>query len=255
LALTAEQRERYARNLLIPGFGEAGQERLAGASVCVVGLGGLGSPAAFYLAAAGIGTLGLVDSDVVELSNLQRQVLHDTDRVGMAKVTSAVQSLAALNPDVRLRPHDERLTRDNAGALLADYDAVIEACDNFESKFLINDVCLEQRKPFATAGILALSGHALFVVPGQSPCLRCVTPSVPQGEPTTSDFGVLGVVPGMLGSLEAFEVIRWLAGLWQPGADGAGALHSVDGGTVRLKTVKIPRRRGCPCAGLWSDAQ
>ena len=244
---------RYRRNLLIPGFGEQGQERLGRTRVAVVGLGGLGSPVSLYLAAAGVGTLGLFDSDAVELSNLQRQVLHDTTRLGMRKADSAAAALKALNPEVAIHVHVVRVTAENARALLAPYDAVVEATDNFESKFLLNDVCLDLRKPLATAGILALSGHAMFVVPGCSPCLRCVSPDIPRGVPTTAEQGVLGAVPGILGSVEALEIIRWAAGLWDGRADGRGLLHSVDGRTMRLATLRVPRRKDCRCAALWSN--
>jgi adenylyltransferase/sulfurtransferase len=250
--LTDEQWTRYDRNLRIPGFGEAGQERLATMRVAIVGLGGLGSPVGFYLAAVGVGTLGLFDSDVVELSNLQRQVLHNTPQLGRPKAESAAETLAALNPEVKFETSRVRITGENAAGILSGFDAVVEATDNFESKFVINDACLDLQKPFATAGILALSGQALFVVPGKTPCLRCAVPDVPRGVPTTSQQGVLGVVPGILGSVQAMEIIRYAVGLWQPASDGRGALHSVDGQTMRLRTMRIPRRPDCRCAPLWS---
>lgn len=253
MSLGQEQRVRYERNLLIPGFGEPAQERLGNARVAVVGLGGLGSPVAFYLAAAGVGTLGLIDSDAVELSNLQRQVIHSTADLGRPKADTAAERVAALNPEVRVETHCNRLTEDNARQLLSVYDVVVEATDNFESKFLINDACLDLKRPFATAGILALSGQALFVVPGKTPCLRCVLPEPPEGVPTTADQGVLGAVPGILGSVQAMEVIRWLAGLWKPVCNGVGSLHSVEGDTMRLRTLSITRRAECRCASLWNQ--
>lgn len=252
LNVITEDDVRYQRNLQIPGFGRQGQEQLRRARIAVVGLGGLGSPASLYLAAAGIGTLGLFDFDKVEQSNLQRQILHNTSRLGMGKTESAAVALRALNPDVKIDTYPVRLTTANAKELLLPYDAVVEATDNFESKFLLNDVCLDLRKPLATAGILALSGQALFVVPGLSPCLRCISPDIPQAVPTTSEHGVLGAVPGILGSLEALEIIRWVAGLWSVRPDGCGLLHSVDGQTMRLATLRIPRRYDCRCAALWS---
>jgi len=253
LALSPEQQQRYARNLLIPGIGEPGQERLAGARVCIVGLGGLGSPAALYLAAAGVGTLGLLDSDDVELSNLQRQVLHSTADVGRAKVESAAHAIGRLNPGVRVQKIRARFNGDNAGDIVSAFDVIVEATDSFETKFLVNDVCLEYRRPFATAGILALSGQAQFVVPGQSPCLRCAVPNVPEDVPSTTQLGVLGAVPGVLGSLEAMEVVRWIVGLWRPGENGAGRLHSVDGDSMRLRTLPLPRRERCRCEPVWSQ--
>jgi len=252
--LIENERARYGRNILVPGFGEAGQERLKAARVLIVGMGGLGGPAAFYLAAAGVGTLGLMDSDIVELSNLQRQILHATPDIGRPKTESAAEVLAALNPHVHMERHVLRLTPENAHELMEHYDLVVEACDNFETKYLINDVCLDLRKPFATAGALAMSGQALFVAPGQSACLRCAVPAVPEGVPTTAQQGVLGTTPGILGAIEAQEAIRWLAGLWRPQPDGAGLLHWLDGDAMRLTTLRIPRRRQCRCAGAWSKA-
>lgn len=245
--LNEDQRKRYERNTLIPGFGPEGQERLQAARVLIVGLGGLGSPASLYLAMAGVGTLGLMDSDTVELSNLQRQMLHGTPDIGSPKSKSAKAAIQALDPAIHLELLQQRLTPENARQIIGQFDVVVEACDNFQAKFLINDTCLELNKPFTSAGILSMSGQALFVVPGQSPCLRCITPKIPQGVPTTSELGVLGAVPGILGSLEAMEIIRWLIGKWKRLPDGRGLLHSVDGETMRLRTMHIPRRQGCRC--------
>ncbi len=255
VSLTDEQRLRYDRNLKIPGIGDVGQEKLLRSRVLIVGLGGLGSPVALYLAAAGVGTLGLLDFDNVDLTNLQRQLLHHTKRLGWQKTVSAAETLAPLNPDVQLRTHVLRLTRDTAGDLLADYDVVVECSDNFDTKYTVNDLCVEAGKPFATAGILALSGQAMFVVPGKSPCLRCAVPDVPQGVPTTAELGVLGAVPGILGSLEAMEVIRYLVGLWTPLPEGCGHLHSVHGDSMRLVTLRLPRRPDCRCAPLWNSTR
>lgn len=247
--LSPNERERYARNLLIPDFGAAGQERLRTAKVLVVGLGGLGSPAAFYLAAAGVGTLGLLDSDTVALSNLQRQILHATRCVGQAKAASAAAMLAELNPEVTLRAYEERLTEATAPARMGAYDLVIEACDTFEAKFLINDACVALRKPFTTAGVVGLSGQAMLVVPGRTPCLRCLLPEPPD---EVSGQGALGAAAGVLGCLEALDALRWVAGLWQPRADGAGRLHRLDGESMRVTTIEVQRRPECRCARLWS---
>jgi len=243
---------RYARNLLIDGFGEAGQERLTNAKVLIAGLGGLGSPVAYYLAAAGVGSLGLLDPNTVKLSNLQRQILHTTARVGRPKAESAAVALAGLNPEVGLRLHVDRITAQNAASLIGAYDLVVEACDTFAAKFLINDVCVDLGKPFVTAGVLGLSGQVMFVVPGRTACLRCAIPDEPQAADPTADDGVLGAAAGVVGSIQALEVIRWLVGLWTPPPDGAGLLHRLDGDTVRLATVRIPRRRNCRCANSWS---
>lgn len=251
MPLTADQRSRYERNWLIPGFGEDGQERLAKSKVAIIGLGGLGSPAALYLAAAGVGTLYLFDSDRVELSNLQRQILHTTPRLGMPKTDSAAAMLRTLNPNVKLHTITTRVRGEGVADMLSDFDAIVEATDNYESKFLLNDACLQNGRPLATAGILSLSGQAMFIVPGQTPCLRCAVSEVPEGVPTTAQLGVLGTVPGILGSVEAMEVLRWLAGLWKPEPEGQGRLHSVDGETMRLRTLRIPRRTDCACARHW----
>lgn len=239
--------------MLVPGIGEDGQERLIRARVLVVGLGGLGSPAAYYLAAAGVGTLGLLDWDRVELSNLQRQILHATGDIGGLKTRSAERSIAALNPEVNVETFDVRLGEDNARGLVARFDTVVEACDNFETKYLLNDACLDLGKPLATAGILALSGQALFVVPGRTACMRCLVPNVPSNAPTTAELGVLGAVPGMLGSLEAMATMRWLTGLWKPQPGGAGLLHGIDGDTMHLRTLRVPRRPGCRCAQVKTE--
>ncbi len=253
MKLNDDIRIRYDRNILIPGLGESGQMRLANARVLIVGLGGLGSPAAFYLAAAGVGTLGLLDSDHVNVSNLQRQILHRTEDIGEAKVVSASRALRALNPHIRLETQNQVLTAQNAEQIIAPYDAVVEATDNFETKFLLNDTCLRLNKPLATAGILALAGHAMFIVPGKTACLRCLIQSEPEGVPTTAELGVLGAVPGILGSVESLEIIRWLAGLWQPQKDRAGLLHSVDGNIMRLHTMRIVPRAHCACINLGKE--
>lgn len=254
MALTAEQRTRYDRNLRIPALGTAGQERIGAGRVAVIGLGGLGSPAALYLAAAGVGTLALFDADRVELSNLQRQILHATRDIGRSKSESALDTVSGLNPEIEVKSSIARVTRDNAGELVSGYDVIVEASDNFETKFLLNDVCLERETPLATAGILALSGQAQFIVPGRVPCLRCVQPEPPRGVPSTAEQGVLGAVPGILGSLQAMEVLRYLAGMWEPLPGGAGYLHSVDGENMRLRSLRITRRRDCRCAPLWSKS-
>lgn len=244
-----ERQERYLRNLAIPGFGTRGQELLWVSRVLVAGLGGLGSPAAYYLAAAGVGTLGLLDPDVVEESNLQRQVLHGTPDLGRRKPDSAADAIGALDPEVRVERIYERLTERNARELIGRFDAVVEATDNFAAKFVINDACVELNKPFVTAGISCLSGQAQFVVPGRTACLRCAVAEAP--EPPPVGPGVLGAAPGVMGSLEAMELIRWIAGLWKPQRDGAALLHSLDGEAMRLKTLRVLPRRGCPC-GAWS---
>jgi adenylyltransferase/sulfurtransferase len=250
--LTAGQRERYARSIAIASFGERGQQLLGVARVCVVGLGGLGSPAALYLAAAGIGTLTLVDDQRVETSNLQRQILHTTPGVGASKTASAERALGALNPDVTVKLVDRRIDEANAEELLGGHDAVVEATDSFEAKYLVNDACVALGMPLATAGVRDSTGHALFVVPGSSPCLRCVFPA-PPGHGAPPSVGVLGAVAGVLGSTQALEVIRWIA-RWHTGdAAGTGRLHAVDGESLTLRTLTVRRDETCRCASAWKS--
>jgi adenylyltransferase/sulfurtransferase len=239
--------ERYERNIRMTEIGEDGQRKLSEARVAVVGLGGIGGSAAYYLAAAGVGTLGLVDPDKVERSNLQRQILHATDRIGSAKTESAAATLGALNPDIELVSMPLQLTSANAAEVLGDFDVVVEATDSYDSKYLVNDACLDAGKPLATAGAVGLSGHALFIVPGKTCCLRCALPCPPEGARPPAEQGVLGAVPGLLGSLEALEVLRWLVGAWEPPAEPAGSLHGLDGKSMTLRTIRVPQRDGCRC--------
>lgn len=207
--LTDLEQKLYSRNIRIPEVGEEGQLRLLRSRVLIVGLGGLGSPALYYLAACGVGEIGIVDGDRVELSNLQRQILHGRDDVGREKTASAEQSITRLRPDLRLIPYSCRITEANAREIIAPYDFVIEATDNFASKFLINDVCVRLGKAFSHAGILGMYGQTMTVVPGKGPCYRCVfgDPPPPGAVPTTREAGVLGAVPGVLGAIQAARTI------------------------------------------------
>ena len=225
MAFSPEERKRYARHLDLPGFGGRAQEKLRDGRVLVVGCGGLGSPALCYLAAAGVGRLGFVDSDIVDVSNLQRQILHATSDIGRRKTESAEARLRALNPHVRLEARAERLEAANAREIFAPYDLVLDATDNFAAKYLINDVCVAMRKPFVHAGISAFCGQLLTVLPGKTACLRCLFPTppptpVPEAPPTA---GPLGAVPGVIGSLQAVEAIKYLTGV---GARHHGARRS-----------------------------
>lgn len=206
------QKELYHRNIIVPAIGEAGQLKLLQGRVLIIGLGGLGSPALLYLAAAGIGKIGIVDGDQVELSNLQRQILHGRNDVGIEKTCSARKTIERLNPDVRLKVYPVRLTATNAPKIIAGYDFIIEATDSFESKFLINDVCVQNDKAFSHAGILGTYGQAMTVVPGQGPCFRCVFGEIPPPGvvKTTSEAGILGTVSGVLGTIQATEAIKYL---------------------------------------------
>lgn len=215
MALTDEQLERYSRHIILKGFGVKGQKRLAAGSVLVVGAGGLGSPAALYLAAAGVGRIGIVDSDAVELSNLQRQIAHGTADIGTRKAESAAASMRAINPDVDVRVHDVRLDASNALEIIEPYDFVLEGTDNFPTKFLVNDACVLAGKPFCHGGILRFQGQLMTYMPGQGPCYRCVfKEQPPEGAvPSCSQAGIIGAVAGVIGSLQALEAVKYLSGV------------------------------------------
>jgi len=244
MELNAMQRERYARHLSLPEIGEKGQKKLRKSRVLIIGTGGLGSPAAYYLAAAGISTLGLLDSDVVELSNLQRQIIHFTADLGRRKTLSAEEKLKALNPDVRIKTYSLRLTSKNAQAILRDFDFVIDATDNFSSKLVIANACHAAKKPYSHAGILRFFGQTMTVIPGQTACYRCVfesppkDPSVPQGP--------LGAVPGIIGSIQAVEAIKYLLHL---GDLLTNRLLTVDALTMRFREVPVKQNPHCKLCG------
>ena len=240
--------ERYSRHLRLEEIGLEGQERLRQARILCVGAGGLGSPAALYLAAAGIGELGIVDGDVVELSNLQRQVLHTTDRVGSPKVDSAAITLSALNPDVRLITHHERLTGANAAALLRGYDVIIDASDNFTTRYLINDVALDLRMPVVHASILGFEGQLTVFAARGAPCYRCLfaAPPPPELAPSCQEAGVLGVLPGILGTLQATEALKLVLGIGEP---LIGRLLIFDALAMTFDELTIAADPACRCAG------
>lgn len=245
MSLDAEQVERYSRQIILRGIGGVGQEKLLASRVLIVGAGGLGSPAALYLAAAGVGTIGLVDDDVVDLTNLQRQIAHFTRDLGTPKVDSAAQKAAAINPEVRVQTHHVRVTADNALALLADYDFVIEGTDNFASKFLLNDACWFAGKPFSHAGILRYEGQLFTVVPGQSACYRCVFPAPPPADavPSCSQAGVLGSVAGVIGCLQATEALKYVLGVGTLLTNRMTVFDALD---LRFREVKFRRNPQCP---------
>lgn len=246
--LTEIQKDRYARHLMLEGFGEAGQQRLIEGSVLVIGAGGLGSPVLLYLVAAGVGRIGIADGDQVELSNLQRQVLHSTDRVGQSKVASAVKTLQDLNPDVRLVSYPIRVDRTNINELIASYDFVIDATDNFGSKFLINDSCVAAGKGFSHGGILRYKGQTMTVIPGESPCYRCIFTDEPADEDAIacSKAGVIGVLPGIIGTVQATEAVKYLSGI---GTLLTGRLLTYDLAAMRFREVAVRRNPICPACG------
>lgn len=210
--LTDAQRERYSRHLLLPEVGEAGQAKLLASKVLLLGAGGLGSPAALYLAAAGVGTIGLVDLDVVDTSNLQRQILHATSRIGRPKVESAEVALRDLNPDVKVVKHEARLTRENVDELFAAYDLVVDGCDNFPTRYLVNDASIFHKKPVVHGSIFRFEGQVTTFVPGAGPCYRCLYPEPPPPHlaPSCQEAGVLGILPGTVGILQATEALKFL---------------------------------------------
>jgi molybdopterin/thiamine biosynthesis adenylyltransferase len=250
--LSVEQATRYARHLRLPEIGVAGQRRLLAARVLCVGAGGLGSPASLYLAAAGVGTLGIVDADVVELSNLQRQVVHASDRVGMPKVDSAAQTLRALNPDVRVTRIAERLVAANALAILADYDVIVDGSDNFPTRYLVNDAALRLRKPVIHAAIQRFEGQLTMFAADGAPCYRCLFPRPPPAEaaPSCAEAGVLGVLPGVLGVLQATEAIKQVLGI---GASLVGRLVTYNALSMSFTELRLRRDPACPTCGEGVD--
>jgi molybdopterin/thiamine biosynthesis adenylyltransferase/rhodanese-related sulfurtransferase len=248
VGLDAGQRVRYSRHLLLPEVGEAGQERLLASKVLLVGAGGLGSAVALYLAAAGVGTLGIVDFDVVDATNLQRQVLHNLDRVGRLKVESAVETIGRLNPDVTVVPYAERLGASNVLGIMAGYDVVVDGADNFPTRYLMNDASLHLRKPVVHGSIFRFEGQASVFKPYEGPCYRCLFPEPPPSElaPSCAEAGVLGVLPGIIGSIEAAEAIKLLLGIGEP---LVGRLLTYDSLAQEFRTLRVRRDPSCPaCA-------
>jgi molybdopterin/thiamine biosynthesis adenylyltransferase/rhodanese-related sulfurtransferase len=245
---TPEQLIRYSRHFLLPEVGEEGQAKLLGAKVLMVGAGGLGSPSAYYLAAAGVGTLGIIDNDVVDISNLQRQILHANDRVGMPKVESAKKTLEALNPDVKVIPYQAKLTSDNIMEILKDYDLVVDGCDNFPTRYLVNDACVLSGKPNVHGSIFQFEGQATVFYPGEGPCYRCLYPEPPPAEmaPSCAEAGVLGVLPGLIGVIEALEAIKLILG---KGDTLVGRLLCFNTLTMEINTLKLRRDPNCPLCG------
>ncbi|MGH2988564.1 MAG: molybdopterin-synthase adenylyltransferase MoeB [Solirubrobacterales bacterium] len=246
--MTREQRMRYSRHTLLPEVGVEGQLKLLNARVLLVGAGGLGSPAALYLAAAGIGTLGLVDDDEVDESNLQRQVIHTTERVGTPKTESARISIAELNPDVDVVEHRTRLDADNILEIIEGYDVIVDGADNFPTRYLLNDASVRVRKPVVSASILAFDGQLSTFVPFEGPCYRCLYPTPPPPElaPSCGAAGVLGVMAGVMGLLQANEVIKLVAGIGEP---LIGRLLLYDSLSTRFTELKVKRDPACPICG------
>ncbi|MBV9837476.1 MAG: molybdopterin-synthase adenylyltransferase MoeB, partial [Solirubrobacterales bacterium] len=251
--LTAEQRERYSRHLLLPEVGIEGQQKLLDAKVLLLGAGGLGSPAALYLAAAGVGTLGIVDDDEVDLSNLQRQVIHSSERIGVAKVDSAEQTITALNPDVEVVKHKLRLGPENIMDVLPGYDIVVDGLDNFPTRYLLNDASVRLGIPVVSAAILGFEGQLSVFKPYDGPCYRCLFPVPPPAElaPSCGANGVLGVLPGTMGLLQATEVVKLILGQGEP---LIGRLLMYDALAARVTEVKVRRDPDCPICSREPDS-
>ncbi len=244
-SLTAEQRERYSRHLLLPEVGSEGQQKLLDAKVLLLGAGGLGSPTGLYLAAAGVGTLGIVDDDAVDLSNLQRQVIHNSQRIGVPKVDSAEETITALNPDVKVEKYPVRLGPANIMDILPGYDVVVDGLDNFPTRYLLNDASVRLQIPVVSAAILGFEGQLSVFKPYDGPCYRCLFPTPPPAElaPSCGANGVLGVLPGTMGLLQATEVIKLILGEGEP---AIGRLLLYDALAATLGEVKIRRDPNCP---------
>ena len=246
--MTPEQRDRYSRHTLLPEVGVDGQLKMLNAKVLLLGAGGLGAPTALYLAAAGIGTIGLVDDDVVDASNLQRQVIHNTERIGVPKTESARLTIEALNPDVKVVEHRIRLSAENILGIIEDYDVIVDGADNFPTRYLLNDASVRLRKPVVSASILSFDGQISTFVPFEGPCYRCLYPTPPPAElaPSCSANGVLGVMAGTMGTLQANEVLKLVIGVGEP-LIGRLLLYEALG--TRFTELKVRRDPECPICG------
>ena len=246
MAFTNEQLERYSRHIILKEIGVKGQKKLLNGKVLIIGAGGLGAPAAMYLAAAGVGTIGIADADVVDLSNLQRQVIHSTNDIGKEKVLSAKETMQAINPDVEVRTYHEFISSDNILDIISEYDFILDGTDNFPAKFLINDACVMAKKPFSHAGIIRFKGQLMTVIPGEGPCYRCVFKNPPPKDavPTCKQAGVIGAMGGVIGSMQAMEAVKYLTGV---GELLVGYLLTYDALKMDFHKIKLPPR-GAGCA-------
>lgn len=251
MALSDDQLDRYARHIILREIGGAGQQKLLRSKVLIVGAGGLGSPLLLYLAAAGVGTIGIIDDDVVDLSNLQRQIAHGTADIGVAKVRSAAEAAAEINPDVKVIEYHARLTAENIEEIIADYDHVTDGTDNFEIRFLLNDACYFAKKPLVSGAILQFDGQITTFKPyeeGANPCYRCLFPVPPPPDvaQTCGEAGVLGALAGVVGSIQAVEAVKELLGI---GEGLSGRLLLYDALAAEFRKIKVPRDPNCPLCG------
>jgi adenylyltransferase/sulfurtransferase len=245
---TENQLERYSRHILLDDVGIEGQEKLLTAKVLIVGAGGLGCPAALYLAAAGVGTIGIVDNDCVEVSNLQRQIAHFTKDINIPKVESAAEKMYAINPDITVKTYKDFLCADNINSIIAGYDFVIDGTDNFPTKFLVNDACVLKGIPFSHGGILRFNGQTMTVVPGESACYRCSfrEPPPPDAVPSCAQAGVLGAIAGMLGTIQATEALKYITDV---GELLTNRLLTFDARTLAFRNINLARQKSCPLCG------
>ena len=249
MAFSNEQLERYSRHIILKEVGVKGQKKLLNAKVLIIGAGGLGAPCAMYLAAAGVGTIGIADADEVDLSNLQRQIIHATEDVGKPKVQSAKETINKMNPDVTVNTYHEFVSSENILKIIKDYDFIIDGTDNFPAKFLINDACVMAKKPFCHAGIIRFQGQLMTYVPGQGPCYRCVFKEPPPKDavPTCKQAGVIGAMGGIIGSLQAMEAVKYITGT---GELLTGYLLTFNALKMEFRKIKLPKPNGkCAVCG------
>ena len=249
MALSDDQLERYARHIILKEVGGPGQQKLMNAKVLVIGAGGLGSPLLMYLAAAGVGTIGVIDDDTVELSNLQRQIIHMTDTLGQGKTASAKHMIANINPDINVIAYQKRLCEENAREIIKSYDIIADGCDNFTTRFLVNDLCLKYKKPLISGALSQFDGQ-LSTFKGyekDKPCYRCLVPDHPRGVLSCAEAGILGAVAGVIGTMQAIEVLKEILGL---GDSLAGKLLIYDALSAATRTIKLPKDPGCKYCGV-----
>lgn len=248
MGLTNEQIERYSRQLILPDIGGKGQQKILDAKVLVIGAGGLGSPVLLYLASAGIGKIGIVDCDKVELNNLQRQIVHSTATIGTPKVESAKATLSAINPEIEITLYNLRITSANIMGIIKDYDIVVDGSDNFPTRFLVNDACVLAKKPLSHGGIFRFDGQAITILPGESACYRCLFPEPPPPGlvPSCQEAGILGVVAGIIGTIQANEVLKYILGT---GKLLSGRLLVFNALDSSFRHVKVPQDPNCPVCG------
>lgn len=253
MALGEEEKKRYSRHLALREVGEAGQEKLLSARVLVVGAGGLGSPVAYYLAAAGVGRIGIIDEDRVDLSNLNRQILYGSADLGKIKVEQAEKRLTMINPQIKIETFQMRFGPDNAEAVCKDYQVVVDCLDNFAARFAMNDACLKLKIPMVHAGVYKYFGQTLTIVPGFGPCLRCIYPeaeTLDTHSPSCSQDGILGVVPGILGTLQVMEVLKLILGIGKP---NTGSILYFDGLNLGFDQINVRPRPDCVCRRITEN--